>query len=81
MVLFTNGKKELWIGSNMNLEERKDQIPDEFKQLAQDFSDNGFITTSLDNLINWGKNRFTTLDDIWFSLLCCRNDANVYAKI
>ena len=33
----------------MNIEQRKDQIPDEFKQLAQDFSDNGFITTSLDN--------------------------------
>ena len=32
----------------MNLEERKKNIPDEFKQLAQDFSDNGFITTSLD---------------------------------
>ena len=29
----------------MNLEQRKDQIPDEFKQLAQDFSDNGFIIT------------------------------------
>ena len=40
-----NGKKEHLIGSKMNLEQRKDQIPDEFKQLAQDFSDNGFITT------------------------------------
>ena len=39
----------------MNLDERKNQIPDEFKQLAQDFSDNGFITTSLDNLINWSR--------------------------
>ena len=35
----------------MNLEERKKNIPEEFKQLAQDFSDNGFITTSLDNLV------------------------------
>ena len=26
-----------------------DQIPEEFKQLADDFSKNGFITTSLDN--------------------------------
>ena len=26
-----------------------DQVPDEFKQLAKDFSENGFITTSLDN--------------------------------
>ncbi len=39
----------------MNLEERKKNIPDEFKQLAQDFSDNGFITTSLDNLVNWAR--------------------------
>ena len=35
----------------MNLEDKKNQIPEEFKKLAQDFSDNGFITTSLDNLL------------------------------
>ena len=28
----------------MNLEEKK--IPDEFKQLAKDFSEKGFVTTS-----------------------------------
>ncbi len=39
----------------MNLQDRKKDIPDEFKQLAQDFSDNGFITTSLDNLVNWAR--------------------------
>ena len=32
-----------------------DQVPEEFKQLADDFSKNGFITTSLDNLINWSR--------------------------
>ena len=32
-----------------------DKIPDEFKQLAKDFSENGFITTSLDNLVNWSR--------------------------
>ena len=32
-----------------------DQVPEEFKQLAKDFSENGFITTSLDNLINWSR--------------------------
>ena len=32
-----------------------DQVPEEFKQLAEDFSKNGFITTSLDNLINWSR--------------------------
>ncbi len=36
---------------NNNLE----QVPEEFKKLAEDFSKNGFITTSLDNLINWKK--------------------------
>ena len=37
----------------MNLDEKK--IPDEFKKLAEDFSKNGFITTSFDNLINWSR--------------------------
>ena len=37
-----NGKKEHLIGNSMNLDHRKKQIPDEFKQLAQDFSENGF---------------------------------------
>ena len=53
----------------MNLEQRKDQIPDEFKQLAQDFSDNGFITTSLDNLVNWA--RTGSLHWMTFGLACC----------
>ena len=35
----------------MNLEENK--IPEEFKKLAKDFTDNGFITTSFENLVNW----------------------------
>ncbi len=39
----------------MNLDERKKKIPEEFKKLAQDFSDNGFVTTSFDNLVNWEK--------------------------
>ena len=34
----------------MNVDEKK--IPEEFKKLAKDFSDKGFITTSMDNLIN-----------------------------
>ena len=32
-----------------------DKIPEEFKKLSEDFSKNGFITTSLDNLINWSR--------------------------
>ena len=31
----------------MNLKENREQIPDEFKQLAEDFTEKGFITTSL----------------------------------
>ena len=33
------------------MQNKIDQVPEEFKQLADDFSKNGFITTSLDNLI------------------------------
>ena len=29
----------------MNLKEKDDQIPKEFKQLAKDFADKGFITS------------------------------------
>ena len=39
----------------MNFAEKQKQIPDEFKELAKDFSDNGFITTSFDNLVNWAR--------------------------
>ena len=53
----------------MNLEDRKNQIPEEFKKLAQDFSDNGFITTSLDNLINWSRSG--SLHWMTFGLACC----------
>ena len=46
-----------------------DKIPDEFKQLAKDFSENGFITTSLDNLVNWS--RAGSLHWMTFGLACC----------
>ena len=37
-----------------------DQVPEEFKQLAKDFSEKGFITTSLDNLVNWSRSVLCT---------------------
>ena len=40
-----------------------------FKQLAKDFSENGFITTSLDNLVNWS--RAGSLHWMTFGLACC----------
>jgi NADH-quinone oxidoreductase subunit B len=46
-----------------------DQVPDEFKQLAKDFSENGFITTSLNNLINWSRSG--SLHWMTFGLACC----------
>ena len=36
------------IGSTLD---RQNKIPDEFKDLAKDFAEKGFITTSSDNLI------------------------------
>ena len=44
-------------------------IPEEFKQLAKDFSEKGFITTSTDNLINWA--RTGSLHWMTFGLACC----------
>ena len=46
-----------------------DQVPEEFKQLAKDFSENGFITTSLNNLINWSRSG--SLHWMTFGLACC----------
>jgi len=31
---------------------KEDKIPEEFKNIAKDFKEKGFITTSSDNLIN-----------------------------
>ena len=44
-------------------------IPDEFKDLAKDFAEKGFITTSTDNLINWA--RTGSLHWMTFGLACC----------
>ena len=37
------------------LSNNQKEIPEEFKDLAKDFAEKGFITTSTDNLINWAR--------------------------
>ena len=39
----------------ISLDQKEEQIPKEFKEIAKDFAEKGFITTSLDNLINWAR--------------------------
>ena len=53
----------------MNLKDKQSQIPEEFKKLAKDFSDQGFITTSFDNLVNWARRG--SLHWMTFGLACC----------
>ena len=48
---------------------KQQKIPDEFKDLAKDFAEKGFITTSSDNLINWA--RTGSLHWMTFGLACC----------
>ena len=48
---------------------KQKQIPEEFKDLAKDFADKGFITTSSENLINWA--RTGSLHWMTFGLACC----------
>ena len=49
-------KRCIGLGINMiNFKNNQKEIPEEFKKLAKDFSDKGFITTSLDNLMNWSR--------------------------
>ena len=55
----------------ISLEDNKNKIPDEFKQLAEDFSEKGFITTSLDNLVNWARTGSLHWMTFGLSLLCC----------
>ena len=47
----------------------QEKIPEEFKKIAQDFSEKGFITTSSENLINWA--RTGSLHWMTFGLACC----------
>ena len=53
----------------ISLNQKEGKIPSEFKKIAKDFSEKGFITTSLDNLINWS--RTGSLHWMTFGLACC----------
>ena len=58
------------MGINFLGSKNKDsEIPQEFKKIAKDFSEKGFITTSSDNLINWA--RTGSLHWMTFGLACC----------
>ena len=51
------------------LHTKQKEIPEEFKDLAKNFAEKGFITTSSDNLINWA--RTGSLHWMTFGLACC----------
>ena len=53
----------------MKIDNRLEEIPDEFKKLAEEFGKKGFITTSFDNLVNWA--RAGSLHWMTFGLACC----------
>ena len=54
---------------HIETQNKLDQIPEEFKELAKEFSEKGFITTSSENLINWA--RTGSLHWMTFGLACC----------
>ena len=53
----------------MKFSNDENKIPSEFKKIAKDFSENGFIITSTNNLINWA--RTGSLHWMTFGLACC----------
>ena len=53
----------------ISLDQKEEQIPKEFKKIAKDFSEKGFITTTSENLINWA--RTGSLHWMTFGLACC----------
>ena len=63
-------KRSFRMGIKTTLFEKKqNEIPEEFKDLAKNFAEKGFITTSSENLINWA--RTGSLHWMTFGLACC----------
>ena len=52
-----------------DLKQKENSVPEEFKKISKDFSENGFITVSSNNLINWA--RTGSLHWMTFGLACC----------
>jgi len=53
----------------IRFKQKTEQIPNEFKKIAKDFTEKGFITTSSENLISWA--RTGSLHWMTFGLACC----------
>ena len=64
------------MGIKFNLSQKEKRIPEEFKDLAKDFAEKGFITTSSDNLINWA--RTGSLHWMTLTCFCCRKCKHQY---
>jgi hypothetical protein len=52
-----------------------------FIQIRDDLSDKGFFTATAEELITWGADRLTDVDDVWAGLLRGRDDADVDAAL
>ena len=48
----------------LDSDERLKKVPDEFKQIAKDFAEKGFITTSTNNLINMKSHNISLISSL-----------------
>ena len=53
---------------------------DNIEKLSAEIDNKGFFVTSTEALINWART-ISTLDDIWFSMLCNRNVSNKWTTL